>query len=102
MIKHIVWWSLKDEAAGGTAAENCEKMLTMLRALDGKIPSLKSIEVSATFLESTTEAPIQIILQSVHDDAEGLQAYAVHPEHMKCVEFIKQIVASRKAVDYVL
>ncbi|MFV0349192.1 MAG: Dabb family protein [Halodesulfovibrio sp.] len=102
MIKHIVWWSLKEEAAGATAAENCEKMVAMLRALEGKIPSLDSIEVSTTFLGSTTEEPIQVILQSTHNDEESLKAYAVHPEHMKCVEFIKQIVATRKAIDYVI
>jgi len=101
MIKHIVWWTLKEEAAGATAAENAEKMITMLRALDGKIETLKSIEISTEFLESTSEE-IQVILQSTHEDAEGLKAYAVHPEHMKCVEFIKQIVATRKAIDYVV
>jgi hypothetical protein len=101
MIKHLVWWSLKEEAAGAPAAENCTKMVAMLRALEGKIPSLKSIEISTEFLGSTSEEPIQVILQSTHDDEAGLKAYAVHPEHMKCVEFIKQIVATRKAIDYV-
>jgi len=101
MIKHLVWWTLKEEALGATAKENCAKMVAMLRGMEGRIPSLKSIEVSTEFLETTTET-VQVILQSTHDDAEGLKAYAVHPEHLKCVEFIKQIVATRKVMDYVV
>jgi len=101
MLKHIVWWTLKDEAEGATGAENGRKMLEMLRGLEGRIPSLRSIDVSMEFLGSTTE-PCQIILLSTHDDTEGLKAYAEHPEHMKCVEFIKKIVASRKAIDFIV
>ena len=100
MINHIVWWTLKEEALGADAKENCKKMVTMLRALEGKVPSLKSLRVSTEFLETTTE-PVQVVLLSTHDDAAGLQAYAVHPEHLKCVEFIKQIVATRKVMDFI-
>lgn len=101
MIKHIVWWTLKDEAEGATAAENASKMVEMLRALSGRIPALKSLDVSMELLASTTE-PCQVILLSTHDDAEGLKAYAEHPEHMACVGFIKQVVATRKAIDFVV
>lgn len=55
MLKHIVWWTLKDEAEGATGAENGRKMLEMLRGLEGRIPSLRSIDVSMEFLGSTTE-----------------------------------------------
>ena len=30
MIKHIVFWKLKDEAEGGTKAENIAKIKSML------------------------------------------------------------------------
>lgn len=99
MLKHIVWWTLKEEAEGATAAENALKMKAMLDPIMGKIPSLKALDVSVSFLPSTTE-PVQAILLSTHDDAAGLKAYAEHPEHMKCVEFIKKVVASRKAIDF--
>ena len=101
MIKHIVWFTLKEEAEGASAAENAEKMVAMLRALEGKIPTLNSIQVSKDFLETTSE-DVQVILVSTHDDAEGLAAYAGHPEHLKCVEVIKHVIASRKAIDFVM
>ncbi len=101
MITHIVWWTLKDEALGANATENREKMITMLRGLEGNVPSLRSIAVSTEFLGTTTES-VQVVLISSHDDAAGLKAYADHPEHLKCVEFIKQIVATRKVMDFVV
>ncbi|MFV0423170.1 Dabb family protein [Oleidesulfovibrio sp.] len=99
MIKHIVWWTLKEEAEGATAAENADKMIHMLRELDGRIPALMAIEVSKTVAASTTEQ-VDVILQTVHASLEDLKTYADHPEHMKCVGFIKAVVASRKAIDY--
>lgn len=99
MLKHIVWWTMKDEAEGATGAENAARIKALLDPLMGRIPSLKGLEVSTTFLGTTTE-PVQVILVSTHDDAEGLKDYAAHPEHMQCVEFIKKTVASRKAIDY--
>ncbi len=101
MLRHIVWWTMKDEAEGASGAENAAKMLAMLQNLEGRIPTLKDLEVTTTFLETTTE-PVQILLQSTHDDGAGLKAYAEHPEHMACVDFIKKVVASRKAVDYIV
>ncbi|ABB36995.1 Stress responsive alpha-beta barrel domain-containing protein [Oleidesulfovibrio alaskensis G20] len=99
MIKHIVWWTLKEEAEGATAAENAEKMIRMLRELDGRIPSLMAIEASSAIAATTTEQ-VDVILQTVHASAEDLQAYAEHPEHVKCVGFIKAVVSGRKAIDY--
>ena len=47
----------------------------------GQIPSLKSLEVSYDFLPTCT-MPVNVILMTTHDDAEGLKAYAEHPAHV--------------------
>jgi len=101
MVKHIVWFTLKDEAGGKTAAENAAKIVDMVRALDGKIPTLKHVEITTETLDTTTE-PVGVVLQTMHDDAQGLHEYNVHPEHQKCVAFIKEVISSRKAIDYVV
>ncbi len=101
VIKHIVWFTLKEEAEGATAAENAVEMVRMLRGLVGRISSLKQLEVSSEVLDTSTEE-VGVVLQSVHDDVEGLHTYAVHPEHQKCVAFIKKVIASRKVIDYVV
>ena len=43
MIRHIVWWTLKPEAEGRTAAENPALMKQRAEALRGQIPGLLSI-----------------------------------------------------------
>lgn len=37
MIRHIVWWTLKPEAEGRSAAENAELMKKAVRGLVGKL-----------------------------------------------------------------
>ena len=99
MLRHIVWWTMKDEAEGASGAENAAKMLAMLQNLKGRIPTLKDLEVTTTFLEITTE-PVQILLQSTHDDGAGLKAYAEHPAHLDLVELVKAVVDSRQSIDF--
>ncbi len=100
MIKHIVMWTLKEEAAGGTAAENAAKMKEMLENLAGKIDILKHIEVSTDIFEAAPEC--SVILYSEFDSKEDLNTYAVHPLHQECVSFVKQVAASRSVVDYII
>ncbi len=101
MIKHLVWWTLKDEAEGNTAIENARIMKEKLERQKGLVPSLKNMEVSTHFLASTTEH-VQILMQTTHEDIAGLKAYAEDPEHKSCVEFIRKVVATRKAIDFVV
>ncbi|OBQ54802.1 Dabb family protein [Halodesulfovibrio spirochaetisodalis] len=101
MIKHIVWFTFKEEAEGATASENAAKAVSMLRNLEGKIPSLKTIDVSMEFASTTTE-DVQVVLLSTHDDEEGLANYNQHRLHVECVNFIKKVIASRKAIDFVV
>ena len=92
MVRHIVWWTLKPEAEGRTAAENAK--------LIRQIPSLKSLEVSYDLLPTCT-MPVNVILMTTHDDAEGLKAYAEHPAHVAVgKELIKLVTESRQAIDY--
>lgn len=100
MIKHIVMWKLKEEAAGGTAAENGVKVKEMIEALNGKIAELKHVEVSVDIFEATQEWGM--VLYSEFESKEDLQTYAAHPLHQECLVFIKGVVASRDAVDYII
>ena len=100
MVRHIVWWTLKPEAEGRTAAENAKLIKQRLEALMGQIPSLKSLEVSYVFLPTCT-MPVNVILMTTHDDAEGLKAYAEPPAHVAVgKELIKLVTESRQAIDY--
>ncbi len=98
MIKHIVMWSMKDQAEGGTAEENARKMKTMLEGLAGKIPGLLHIEVALEVFQASM--PCQVVLYSELDSRKALQEYQQHPEHQRCVEFVKEVAAERNVLDY--
>lgn len=102
MVRHIVWWTLKSEAMGRTAAQNAAVIKAVAEKLiEFGIPGLKSVEVSTNPLPSCT-LPAQVVLFSTHDDAAALKIYAEHPEHQKLAAILKEVSASRQAVDYVI
>lgn len=99
MLTHIVWWTMKAEAEGRSAAENVALIKSLLEGLRGRIPSLKELSVGAHFLPGTTEEA-ELVLVTRHDDAAGLAEYAAHPEHQKVAALLKNAAASRKAIDF--
>ena len=94
MIKHIVMWKFKDEV---TDADKLE-MKRHLEALKGVVPSLVEIEIGLDL--SKKEASMDMVLNSEFQTLEDLATYAVHPEHLKVVEFVKPLVCDRAVVDY--
>ena len=98
MVGHIVMWKLKETAEGRSAAENAKIMKEMLGALPGLIPVLRTLVVSADVFASIPET--EVVLYTVFDSPEDLDAYQVHPEHQKCVAFVKAVAAERRVVDY--
>lgn len=99
MIKHIVMWTLKDEAGGKPKAENLAKMKALLEELPAKVPGVVELEVAVSGLFESVP-PTDIVLYTVFKTKEDLKAYAVHPEHLKVVEFVKSVVAERRVIDY--
>ena len=63
-----------------------------------KIDLARKLEVSCNIFEATPAC--DILLYAEFASKEDLHAYAVHPEHLRCVDFIKQVVAGRSVVDY--
>ncbi len=98
MIKHIVMWQMKETALGKSGQENAATMQAMLNELPGKIGLAQKLEVSCNIFQADPQC--DIILYSEFASKKDLKAYAVHPEHLRCVEFIKQVVAKRSVVDY--
>jgi hypothetical protein len=98
MIKHIVMWTLKDQAEGASAEENGKKMKQMLEALNGKIPGLLHLEVGLDIFQASPAW--QVVLYSELESRDALHGYQQHPEHQRCVEFVKKVVGDRGVVDY--
>ncbi len=94
MVVHIVMLKFKDEHKKA----NMIQVKQMLENLMGAIPSLKSMDVGFNF--SKEERSMDMSLISSFSSKEDLEAYAVHPEHLKVIDFIKTVVEYSKVVDY--
>ncbi len=96
MIKHVVMWTFKDAVAEADKLE----MKRRLEALKATVPTLGEIEVGLDVLNK--EASMDMVLNSTFQSLEDLAAYAIHPEHLKVVDFVKPLVCGRAVVDYEL
>ena len=94
MVVHIVTFQFKEE----NKKANMIQAKQMLENLMGAVPTLRSIDVGVNF--STEERAMDMSIITVFESKEGLNAYAVHPEHLKVVDFIKSVVEYSKVVDY--
>lgn len=93
MVKHVVAWKLKN-------LEDGPKLKVAIESLAGKIPGLIEIEAGLDFNKS--DAASDLILISTHIDKAALDAYQVHPEHVKVKDMIVPAVSSRIVVDYTI
>lgn len=91
MLTHIVLFTLKDPADAGRIAG-------VLRAMDGRVPSLKSIEVGVDEMPSPRSAHVSLITR--FDDEDGFEAYRVHPVHQDVLAVMREAVQSAVKVDY--
>ena len=98
MIKHIILWRFKDIAEGLTKQENVLKVKAMLEDMRGKIPGMLKLEVGINFEGSDSASDIS--LYSEFESREALEAYQIHPVHMKVKEFIPLVRTERRVVDY--
>lgn len=96
MIVHIVMFKFKDE----NKSSNIEEVTKRLNALVQLIPTLKSMEVGVNFTPS--DRAFDLSLYSTFETKEDLDAYALHPQHLKVVELIKSVTVESKVVDYIL
>lgn len=101
MIRHIVMFSLSDEAEGRTKAENTVLAAQMAETLRTKIESLRDyrVAVNAPVADKTN---YDIALICDFDDMEGLAAYQEHPDHKEFGKFISKIRKSRSCIDFEL
>jgi len=95
MIVHIVMIKFRE---GEGEASRIEKAKALIDGLEGKVPSLRSMETGINFAEE--DRAMDLVLRATFDDRKGLEEYAVHPEHLKVIEYIKSVAEYSKVVDY--
>ena len=96
MIRHIVFFKFKEEASEGEQAE----LVAALVKLQEQIPLVKELEVAPDIGGKPNS--YDIVLNSVFGNMDDLEAYAVHPDHVKVVERVKALCQSSAKVDYTI
>ena len=95
MVKHIVMFKLKEKSP-----ENMEHAVSTLRDLDGKIETLRFLEVGVDFKKSERSYDIVLTTHFDHQE-EGLAAYTVHPSHLPVIDTMRKLCSSSVVVDYI-
>ena len=98
MIKHIVCWTMKENADGCSKKENMAKVKAALEALKGKIAVVRSLEIGLNF-DHTPDA-FDISLYAEFNSKDDLKVYQDHPEHLAVVELLRKVRDKKVVVDY--
>lgn len=97
MIRHIVLWNLR----GDTPEEkrrNIETLRRCFHGLRGRIPGLLHLEIGVD--SSGVDYACDVVLYSEFGSQAALDAYAVHPEHLRVKAELGAIRIARHQVDY--
>ncbi len=96
MIKHIVFWSLLEEADGRSREENAKLIKAGLERLVGIVDGLRVAQVGTNL----NSGDYDLCLYSEFDSMEHLKAYQTHPEHLKVRELVSKVRSARVAFDF--
>jgi hypothetical protein len=98
MINHVVLFKLKE-------FETIEEKQSVLNEFESKLLNLKSLIHELKFIEVGKHIHIDspsydLCLITHFDSVADLEIYKVHPDHLKVVDFVKQVTIDRAAVDF--
>ncbi len=91
MVRHIVFWNLKEENADANAALIKEKLESLVGVVDG----LLKAEVTRNF----TPGGHDLCLYSEFADRASLDGYQVHPLHLEAKAIVHRSITARAVHD---
>jgi hypothetical protein len=100
MVKHIVFWRLRDDLQGAARDERLREIKEGFEKLQGVIPGLLHIEVGFDFLRSPES--VDLILYSEFESRAALDGYQTHPRHLAMVPLVRDVRVERRVGDYEL
>jgi hypothetical protein len=94
MLTHIVVWKYRNDIEPEVRAEH----VLLLRSLAYVIKEIETLAVGADVLKLPRSYDTGLV--AVFRDRAALEAYTVHPEHLKVVAFGKAISEQAASVDF--
>jgi hypothetical protein len=98
MVKHIVFWNIKDSDHGKTKSQLIADIKSRIEALINHIPEILEIEVGTDF--NGSDQAFDVALYSSFKTKQDLNTYQLHPEHQKVAQYVKSVTTARAVVDY--
>lgn len=94
MLTHIVVWKYRANVEQETRDEH----VSMLSRLAGIVPEVRSLSVGFDVVKIPRSYDTGLV--AVFEDRAGLEAYTVHPEHVKVADFGRSISEHVASVDF--
>ena len=94
MLTHLVVWKYRADVPEPTREEHRR----LLRSLSNIVPGIDSLSVGQDILHSPRSYDTGLV--GLFRDRSVLDAYTVHPEHIKVVEFGHTITETMAKVDF--
>jgi hypothetical protein len=95
MLTHIVIWKYRDDVEQFAREEH----VNLLRRLRTVIPEVQSLSVGFDMLFLPRSYDTGLV--AIFADRAALDAYTIHPEHIKVAEFGRSISAHAASVDFI-
>ena len=97
MVRHIVLWSYKKELTDEQRREAGSRIRELLEAVAPLVPGTRSLRVVTEGLPSGSR---DVALLSEFESREALEAYQVHPAHLKAKEYVGSVTCGRACMDF--
>ena len=97
MIKHIVMWNVRGDSPPAKAAA-IDKIKSSFDELRNLIPGILHMEVGVD--SSRVGYACDVVLYSEFESQAALDAYALHPEHLRVKKELVDLRIARHQVDY--
>jgi hypothetical protein len=98
MVKHILFWKLKEQAEGRSKAENIEILREKVLALPQSIPQIRAIEFGANFATVAAAFDLAVTLQFA--DMTDFETFLPHSAHIALGQAVNPLRESWAVVDY--
>ncbi len=94
MLTHMVMWKYRSDTSQDTRDEHVER----LQSLKAVVPGIESFSVGVDILHAPNSYDTGLL--AIFRDRAALDEYAVHPDHVKVVEFSRGICEKMAKVDF--
>lgn len=100
MLRHIVMWTLHEQAEGADKAAHIAKAKAELLSFAQLVPGIRGFEVGTA--TPGMDCTCDLVLNMLLDDAQVLAAYQNHPQHQAIKPFMKSVVKERRCMDFIV